>query len=293
MSGLTQNKLEVIQTLLNRLLQKDEDGLVDREHKITETDIGEVLSSVLKIRRAINRLRPEPTHEGYQYGEGPVIEAILENAEEPRSYVDIGASFPKSCSNTWPLYCKGWRGLLIEPLPHCWPSILRERPGDYLCPVAVSDTDGFADFRIAGELSTLRDDWPIAEQATLTVETRRLSSILGEFETLRDSCKFCSIDVEGTEREVLSGIDFSSFSPDLFIIEFRKYDSRKVGASIVEEWLPLLAAQGYRHIDCSQLNLLLLHERKMDLWSELKEQVQVTPDDYRTNQLCDQVAKRI
>lgn len=280
MAELTQGKLEVLQVLLGRLLESDEAGFIDKKHKLTVVDVNEVLATILKFRRALNRLKPEPTHVGYQYEEGPVIERLLQDAPESSTYVDIGASFPKSCSNTWPLYTRGWRGLLIEPRPQCWPAILRQRPGDYLHPVAVSDRNGFAEFRVAGELSTLRDDWPIAEQATLTVETRKLSSILEDFKSIRDNCKFCSIDVEGHEKEVISGIDFSTFSPDLFVIEFRRHDPKKLGLSIACEWLPMLIEQGYTAIDCTQLNLLLLHNRKMDLWKAVKEQIQITPDEY-------------
>ncbi len=284
MSELTQDKLEAFQILLNRLLQSNESEFANEKHEITDVDIREALSTILKFRRALNRMKPEPTHAGCQYEEWPVIEVLLQDAVGPHIYVDVGASFSKSCSNTWPLYLKGWRGLLIEPIPHCWPSILRERPGDYLYPTAVSDVDGFTEFRVAGELSTLRDDWPIVEQATLTVETRKLSSILEEFKDIRDNCKFCSIDVEGHEKEVISGIDFSTFNPDLFIIEFRKHDPRKLGVSLAQEWLPLLLQQGYTAIDCTQLNLLLLHKRKMALWENVKERVQITPDEYVIDQ---------
>jgi FkbM family methyltransferase len=280
MNELTESKIEVIQSLLIRLLQANEDGFVNKQSGVTDIDVNTVLNAVSKFRRSIARTRAESSHPGYQYKEGLVIEALLTEPAEQCSYVDVGASYPKECSNTWSLYCKGWRGLLIEPLPHCWPSILQERPGDYLFPVAVSDTDGFAEFRIAGELSTLRDDWPIVDQATLTVETRTLSRILEDFPAIRDKCKFCSIDVEGYERQVLLGTDFSSFRPDLFIIEFRKHHPRQPGVSLTHEWMPLLQEHGYVPIDCSRLNLLLLHERKMDRWNQVKNQVQMTPDDY-------------
>jgi len=284
-TGLTESKMAAMQTLLVRLLQSNENGFVNEQSGLTDIDVNIVLAAVTKFRRSLARTRTEPSHPGCQYEEGRVIEALLLEDPDQCCYVDVGASYPKECSNTWPLYLKGWRGLLIEPLPHCWPSILQERPGDYLFPVAASDVDGFAEFRVAGELSTLRDDWPIVDQATLTVETKRLSTILEGFPGIRDKCKLCSIDVEGHEKEVIQGIDFSSFHPDLFVVEFREHHPRKMGRSIASEWHLLLQAQGYMPIDCSQLNLLLLHESKLKLWESVKSQVQITPDDYWGEQI--------
>ncbi len=267
---LTTGKLEALQGLLTHLLQQDQDGDVHAPSGLTDIDVNLVLNLVTKFRKSLARTRTEPSTPGYQYNEGFIIEELLQDPISQCSYVDIGASYPKECSNTWMLYRKGWRGLLIEPLPHCWPSIMKERPGDFIYPTAVSDSDGFAEFRVAGELSTLRDDWPIVDQATLTVETRKLSSILEEFPGVRDKCKFCSIDVEGHEKEVLSGTDFSSFSPDVYVIEYREHHPRKPGDNISAEWISLLTDHGYTLIAWSILNYIFVHDRKLELWADIR-----------------------
>ena len=66
-------------------------------------------------------------------------------------YVAVGANASEQASNTWQFHQAGGRGLLIEPLPKYWPDLLRHRPHDRLCPLAVTDRAGIADLRVSVE----------------------------------------------------------------------------------------------------------------------------------------------
>jgi FkbM family methyltransferase len=161
------------------------------------------------------------------------------------TYVDVGASHAWECSNTSHLYQRGWRGLLIEPNPYCWYGLLRDRPGDMLCPYAVSSTEGMAALRLSHSVSSIEETWPISETGRLMVEAKPLSKILEPYQDIRDRCLVCSIDVEGHEEHVLRGIDWETFSPDVFVIEYRLYNADEFGPDISENWSFILQDNGY------------------------------------------------
>ena len=166
------------------------------------------------------------TCEGSQYDEDSFLKRLLKG---DGMYVDVGASHPKECSNTWKLYQRGWRGLLIEPLPQCWYGLLRQRPGDYLMPVACGDKNGSAKLRAFHNVSSLRPDWPITSQCDVTVDVMTLASILALFPEVRSKARLLSIDVEGFEKEVLQGNDWVAFKPQTIVLEYRFYDKDKPG----------------------------------------------------------------
>jgi len=189
-----------------------------------------------------------------QCSEVPLIRRLLGEGCPPATYVDVGAGDPESCSNTWAFYLDGWSGLLIEPMPFCWYRLLRMRPRDYLAPYAASNIDGFGRLRVCGASSSMRPDWGIQEQAEIMVETFTLRTILKNYPQILRTCRLCSIDVEGLERQVLEGIDWQTFHPDVFVIEFVKFDAERVGADISAEWEPLILAQNYRLVGQTPLN---------------------------------------
>lgn len=178
--------------------------------------------------------------EGSQYGEDKIVEDLL--PQEFGWYVDVGAGEPVECNNTWRFYQKGWRGLLIDCLPSIWYPIMRQRPGDFLCPLAVTDRTGIAVLSMDNSLSSIQPNWEVRQDAKkLDVECDTLSNILLNFPTIRNNCQLLSIDVEGSEFEVLRGIDWDTFRPEVIIIEAFKYrGNRKPVKDMSKVWGRLL-----------------------------------------------------
>jgi len=201
--------------------------------------------ALLNLGRWLQRTYPVPTTIGSQYSEDAILAELL---PEPNGiYVDVGAYHGIECSNTHKLYEKGWRGLLIEPLPDCWPSLLIDRTDDFLCPFAASNEDGFATLRLNRSVSSLREDWPNDATESIPVRTAKLSTILKMYPQMDWSdTKLLSIDVEGAEREVLEGIDWIAFRPTVIVIEFRTYDAEKLGEDVSDKWKHILEGQGYK-----------------------------------------------
>jgi len=210
-----------------------------------------------QINKLSNRTYPNVGRRGSQGQEDEILGDLLSG---DGAYVDIGAAEPVQCSNTWQFYQRGWRGLLIEPLFWYWPALLHQRPGDYLYDAAVRNYTGFTLLRVQGTVSSVMPGWNIEEQASILVPCETTAEILAKFPAVRDACRLCSIDVEGAEKEVLEGIDWSTFQPEVFVIEFRAYDPVKLGEDISGEWINLLTAQGYKEVARTSLNIIFQKE---------------------------------
>lgn len=194
-----------------------------------------------------------PTVIGSQCEEDEVLAALL--PEPSGLYLDIGASHPIECSNTWKFYERGWRGLLIEPQIECWRDLMLLRPGDWLWPTAVSNDTGYRRFRYYYTVSTLRDDWPIPTPTERIVPCERLDNILAKFPAIRDGCRLVSIDVEGHEAQVLSSVDWAIFKPEVLVIEYRFYDPDKPGKDISGEWLGYISLW-YEEVHRTTFNII-------------------------------------
>jgi len=218
-------------------------------------DLGDMTDAVIDDRFC---QYVEVTREGSQFGEDEIIADLLTRLPAGGHYIDIGASHPIECSNTWRLYQRGMRGLLIEPNPMSWFSLSLSRPEDYLVPFASSDKQGYLELCSAAVLSSVREDWPAWSHDRFLVRCEPLYETLERFPSIRDNCRVCSIDVEGHEREALLGCDFSTFRPDIFVVEYRWYNPDAFGVDVSGEWAWILANNGYWQYKSTELNQIWL-----------------------------------
>lgn len=190
--------------------------------------------------------RPVPS--GSQDGEDAIIAELL--GVRTGTYVDIGAGEAVSCSNTWVLYQRGMRGLLVEPRKSAVYELCSLRPGDFVYPACASNVTGWDQLRLHGSVSSLEADWSIEEQAKTFCRVETTREILARFPEIRDNCVLFSLDVEGHERQVLDGIDWTLFQPYIIVVEFLVY-----GTPIIDDgWESLLLQQGYERKASTALN---------------------------------------
>lgn len=223
------------------------ESMIEAEHLVTA---GQMLTN---LGRTIQRHYPPINMIGCQFeDEQELLKELL--TDHDGFYVDIGASHPVCCSNSYDLFRRGWSGILIEPLPSAWPALLMERPGDRLVPVAASNSDGYQTLHACRTVSSLREDWRDDKDESFPVRTMTLESIMNLHHDLPwRLCKFMSIDVEGSEKEVIEGIPWDRFRPDVVMIEY----ADQQGQDISNSWLAILIAQGYREVMRNKLNLIL------------------------------------
>jgi FkbM family methyltransferase len=158
-------------------------------------------------------------------------------------YVELGANDGKLSSNTFYYeQCRGWRGVLIEPAPNLFLQCRANRsPDNYvICGACVSFDyrDEFVKIVYSDSMSVslniesdIGDPMAHAELGrqflkpgetvfTFGALARTLNSILLEANAPR-RVDFLSLDVEGSELDVLKGVDHDTFRFRYMLIECR------------------------------------------------------------------------
>lgn len=166
-----------------------------------------------------------------QQGEDLQIVGLCEllKIENP-TYVDIGAYEPILGSNSYLLYRRGSRGVLIEPNPTLVPRLRSVRPGDTVLPVGVGfdPEPSTAEYFMLSVPQNNTFDRAHAEQLQASGQVKILeilqmplipiNQILAEHFP-RGGPDVFSIDIEGLDRAVLRSMDFDRFRPVIICVE--------------------------------------------------------------------------
>jgi len=168
------------------------------------------------------------------------------------TYVDVGAYDPDTGSVTKYFYLKGWRGVNVEPNPEHLAALQKGRPEDANLGVGISDAAATLTFykfeKRASGLSTFDPETAARHRKAgytyeeLTIPLVTLTEALGRVEVVKGGFDFLNVDVEGFERKVLSGLDFTKHPPKVIVLE--------ATAPMTEEptqqkWEDILFANGY------------------------------------------------
>jgi FkbM family methyltransferase len=173
-------------------------------------------------------------------------------------YVDVGASDPVEHSITKHFYDRGWRGINVEP-GEVFAKLAEARPRDRNFNVAASDRSALAtwhEFPQATGSGRLDDAPPELYAAyrnegryARQVRTQPLHEILAECRP--PTIDFLSVDVEGHERQVLTGNDWSRFRPRVALVEATLPNSQ---APSHQAWEPILLKADYQYAYFDGLN---------------------------------------
>ena len=154
-----------------------------------------------------------------QFGEDRIIFDFFQRKMDGY-FVEIGAHHPYALSQTWLLEKSGWRGILIEPIPHLAKELREKRKNSKVFECGVSSPDktgtGFVVMKEPLAESEVVFDKPSTRDFR-TIRIRSLNDIFQEEEC--SGIDFLSIDVEGMEIPALGGMDFSLYRPKLILIE--------------------------------------------------------------------------
>lgn len=194
-----------------------------------------------------------------QGGEDKIVDKIFEN-KNIGNYIDVGAHDPIELSNTYHFYEKGWSGICLEPNIDLIPYFSRTRNRDKVLNIAAGDYDGRADF-FFGEFtvhSSLKKS-TITNNGTREVQVNRLESILDDIGFPREF-EFISVDTEGTEIDVLQGLNLDKYSPRLIIAEYN------TAGKIDKELQKFLLHRGYHVIFINKWNMIFSKEFEKDIF---------------------------
>jgi FkbM family methyltransferase len=143
--------------------------------------------------------------------------------------VDIGAHDGVCGSNSRALLEKGWRGVLVEPLPRIFEKLKqnsRQFPEVALLELAVSNERGFAQLAIGrdgdlGQMSSLSHDpglSPNLSGQVIQVRTATLADVL-DADGVPQDFGVLLVDAEGWDLTVLQGLEHTSKRPRLIVTE--------------------------------------------------------------------------
>lgn len=188
-----------------------------------------------------------------QLGEDQYIDTLLRNCLDREGfYIDIGCNDPIRFSNTFGLYCKGWRGICIDANPELAAAFKRIRKKDWVLQDAISDEEKEVDFCISDthlasslDASFLKDVWSrenYSLRTTKKVRTKTLDHVLDEFTrqgngALLENIDLLSIDVEGHDFNVLRSIDLRKYRPKLIVVEMHGFDQEHLQSDPICQYL--------------------------------------------------------
>ena len=184
-------------------------------------------------------------------------------------FVEAGGFDGFTQSNTYYLErFRGWRGILVEPMPELAALARRARPGARVFQCALVGRD-FSERQIGMEYGDLMTtvsgprarEWTAQgvslgwhDQRTEQVSARQLGELLDEVGD--PPVDLLSLDVEGYEAQVLDGLDLERHAPAWILLEM--HDLAR-GRGMLE---PIL---GERYVEHAQLSPLDVLYRRRDV----------------------------
>lgn len=189
-----------------------------------------------------------------QQGEDIVLANILSRLGLSQLvYLDVGAHHPVVNNNTFLLYERGHRGVLVEPNPSLWSALSQARPDDVLIRggIGIDGADTEADYYVMhgdGQINTFSkemvDKYAAIAGGNPVKEVIRLPllDINGLMQKQWGGAPhLLSVDTEGFELPILRSLNWKRYRPAVVCVDTLEFGSRKQRLPI----LRFMAAQGY------------------------------------------------
>lgn len=154
---------------------------------------------------------------------------VIPRLPERGVFLEIGANDGYSQSNTYQLSRRGWTGILVEPVPSLFKACRRTRRESQCFNVACGAPGGpdavtIVDLNlmstvvgVRGSVDQQLERAGLAGGRRVEVPSTTLSAVIDE--AGNPAIDFISVDVEGLELEVLSGLDLARHAPGHLLIE--------------------------------------------------------------------------
>lgn len=211
-----------------------------------------------------------------QSGEDTIVAYILDSLKIPFgkcTYLDLGANHPIAMSNTYMMYRHGARGVLVEANPNLVPELERIRRGDVVLNRCVSDRsgeekdfyimngDGLSTLDYAYAQEVMRENTSLKVDQVVQVQTITVPDILKLY--FKEPPILVSVDVEGSELQILEGLNLKENRPVVVIVETIPYSSTlKVGKK-KSEIVEYMATLGYAEYAFTGINSIFVDTKRI------------------------------
>lgn len=184
-------------------------------------------------------------------------------------YIDVGAGDPTIDSVTKCFYDRGWTGVNLEPHPVRFEALNSVRDRDINLKTALSDRAKEEEFFFFDNADLSTSNAQIALTHTKNehsftsekITTMTLDMIFADHIGERE-VHFLKIDVEGSEKQVLQGINLATHRPWILIVESMVPNSQ---IENFMEWETLILESGYEFVYKDGLNRFYLSNDHIDL----------------------------
>jgi FkbM family methyltransferase len=191
------------------------------------------------------------------------------------SFVEVGAHDGLSWSNTSCLAEAGWKGLMFEPVPKFYNKCAQRYQNNKNVSVfkcCIGDYNGEVKVYLGGSLSTTSPEmikvynnleWSkhIRHNEKKFINSK-IYTLNHVFEKHGWPANFdvLVVDTEGTELQVLNGLDIGKWTPRMAIIEAHEKHKDKVLGKNAAQINELFESRGYKKIYCDIVNSIFLRE---------------------------------
>lgn len=154
-------------------------------------------------------------------------------------FIELGANNGLEQSNTaFFEFYKGWKGILIEPLPNKYVECINNRKNSTVLNYACVSNDYESD-KISGDfngnlMSSVNGSRLNQTQNLNTVNAITLEKILDQHMKQCNCIDFLSLDTEGYELNILKGLNLSKYRPKYMLIEIYNFDYDNIYKFLIE-----------------------------------------------------------
>lgn len=164
-----------------------------------------------------------------QEGEDIILNRIIDKKKKDELYLDLGSGHPIKYSNTYMLYLKGFKGIVVDANKENIELHKIIRPKDITFNEILSESKSDINFYIykQSELNTINAERVnfLKKKKINYIKKKKIKSknskifFNKDIKHLSKKIFYLNIDIEGSELEIIRSINWKIFKPSLITIE--------------------------------------------------------------------------
>ena len=191
-------------------------------------------------------------------------------------FVDVGAYDGVAYSNTFGLANAGWGGLCFEPVPEYYKKCAlnhKEHPKVKCFQTCIGNREDVVDFYVSDVYSTHNANMIYSNlRNALYTNSEVIESKITTLDRVLEANKtkpgfeVLSIDVEGSEVDVLNGFNIDHWKPQMCIIEAHErniHPEMRINAPFINSYFQKAM---YRRIYCDDTNNIYVLSELIESW---------------------------